>query len=201
MSDTDPRVAFFDEHAPRWDSFGPPAEETLSRLRDLQPMLRLAPGEDVLEVGCGTGAVTGWLAGIVAPGRVTAVDFSPQMLALARQRDVSADFRQFDVCAGPIADGAYDVAFCMHVFPHFRDPVAALRYLGQALRPGGRILILHLLGSQGVNAIHADAGPPVAHDLLPDVSAWPEFGAQTGLTLERAVDEEALLLVTYQRPI
>ncbi|MBN2448313.1 MAG: class I SAM-dependent methyltransferase, partial [Phycisphaerae bacterium] len=98
MTDVDPRIAFFNQHADNWDTYGPPVEQTLRRLEELKPMLNLQPGWSVLELGCGTGQVTGWLAGQVRLGSVTAVDFSPGMIAKCRERDVEAVFRCLDVC-------------------------------------------------------------------------------------------------------
>ena len=88
----DPRVAFFDRQAPTWDRTGPDPVMTLRRLGELEGRLGLKSGMEVLEVGCGTGQITGWLVERVRPGRVVAWDFSPAMLEMARARAVDADF-------------------------------------------------------------------------------------------------------------
>jgi SAM-dependent methyltransferase len=192
---TDPRVDFFDHHAPAWDSYGPPQETTLARLELLRPSLGLGPGQDVLEVGCGTGQTTGWLAHAVAPGRVTAVDFSPRMLEQARTRSVAATFRCADVCTDDLGAACFDAAFCLHVAPHFRDRAAAVRNLSRALRPGGRLIVLHLIGRQAVNHIHAHAGGPVAGDSLPAPTVWRELWRATALQEVLAIDQDDLFLM------
>lgn len=199
LTNADPRIAFFDHHAPRWDEFGPPIAQVLARLEALRPALRLAAGRDVLEVGCGTGRVTAWLADLVRPGRVMAIDFSAAMIERARARGIDADFRQADVCADDLGTARFDIVFCMHAFPHFRDPADALRRLAAALRPGGTLVVLHLIGREKVNAIHAHAGAAIAGDHLPPADAWPGLLADAGLVPEELTDREDLFLVVAHR--
>jgi SAM-dependent methyltransferase len=193
---TDPRIAFFDHHAPHWDSYGPPLPAVLARLEELKQRLGLQPGLDVLEVGCGTGQVTAWLADAVRPGSVTAVDFSPEMLMRAKARGTDAQFICLDVCGDDLGSGRYDVAFCMHVFPHLQKKEEALRRLATALKPGGRLIVLHLMGRKQVNAIHHDAGGVVAEDQLPCMYYWPAEMEKAGLDLVDWADQDDLFLLT-----
>jgi SAM-dependent methyltransferase len=192
---TDPRIAFFDQHAPTWDQTGPDPAATLRRLQELNGRLGLRAGMDVLEVGCGTGQITGWLAGLVKPGKVVAADFSPAMLAQARERGVDADFVLLDICREQPVQRQSDVVLCFHSFPHFRDPGAALRQLARHLKPGGWFLVLHLVGSTQLNAFHHKVGGAVGHDHLPPASQWPELLRPLGLRVTEAVDREDLFLV------
>ena len=74
LDSPDPRIAFFDDLAPQWDEVGQDPEETVRQVAQWCELLDFRPGEDLLEVGCGTGQLTGWLAAQVAPGRVTAIE-------------------------------------------------------------------------------------------------------------------------------
>lgn len=62
--------------------------------------------------GRGTGLITGWLADCVGGGQVTAIDFSPSMLANARAKGIAADFRQWNICHQPPPDAVLDLALC-----------------------------------------------------------------------------------------
>jgi demethylmenaquinone methyltransferase/2-methoxy-6-polyprenyl-1,4-benzoquinol methylase len=192
---TDPRIAFFDHHAPTWDQTGPDPAATLRRLQELNGRLGLRAGLDVLEVGCGTGQITRWLADLVKPGKVVAADFSPAMLAQARERGVDADFVLMDICGEEAVQRQFDVVLCFHSFPHFRDQAAALRQIVRHLKPGGQILVLHLVGSAQLNAFHHKVGGPVGHDHLPPASQWPDLVRPVGLRVTEAVDREDLFLV------
>jgi SAM-dependent methyltransferase len=192
---TDPRIAFFDQLAPTWDQTGPDPAATLRRLQGLNGRLGLRAGMGVLEVGCGTGQITGWLAGLVKPGKVVAADFSLAMLAQARARGVDADFVLMDICGEGAVQRQFDVVLCFHSFPHFRDQAAALRRIAGHLKPGGQLLVLHLLGSAQLNAFHHKVGGPVGHDQLPPASQWPERLRPVGLRVTEAADQEDLFLL------
>jgi ubiquinone/menaquinone biosynthesis C-methylase UbiE len=198
-SSPDPRQSYFDQLAPRWDRVGPDPALTIERLDTLRPRLGLAPGMNVVEIGCGTGQVTGWLLDQVRPGHLVAVDFSEGMLAEARRRGVDARFITHDICAEPLPGGPFDVAFCFHAFPHFRDPRIALRHLAQVLTPGGRLLVLHLSGSEPLNSFHASLEGAVQGDRLPAASEWPGLLGDAGLELCAVTDQADLFLLEAVR--
>jgi SAM-dependent methyltransferase len=108
--------------------------------------LRLAGGESVLEIGCGTGAVTIPLAEAVGEhGRVVAVDISEPMLGAARQRIEASGVHNVTLLSGDaqvlaFEPAAFDVATSRMGVMFFADPVAAFRNMGGALRPGGRLV-------------------------------------------------------------
>ncbi len=192
---TDPRIAFFDGHAPTWDRTGPDPTATRRRLTELEGGLGLRPGHDLLEVGCGTGQITGWLSERVRPGQVLGVDFSPAMLDQAQARGVAAEFRRFDICSEGSLGRRFDVVLCFHAFPHFRDPVKALVQIAGHLQPDGQLLVLHLAGSTRLNEFHRQVGGPVGGDRLPPAEEWPALLEPAGLTVALAEDRDDLFLL------
>jgi SAM-dependent methyltransferase len=107
--------------------------------------LRLTGGESVLEIGCGTGAVTLPLAAAVGEhGRVVAIDISDPMLGLARRRvdesglgNITLLLGDAQVVAFPLA--AFDIVTSRMGVMFFADPITAFRNIGSALRPSGRL--------------------------------------------------------------
>ena len=150
-------------------------------------------------MGCGTGQLTGWLADQVSPGRVIAIDFAQAMIDQARRKKLPAEFRRADVCCDDLGEGSFDVALCFHSFPHFRDPIAAVRNLSRALRIGGRLLVMHLAGSDQINAFHGQVGGVVGGDRLPERSAWQPLLADADLELQHCVDRDGLFLLAALR--
>jgi SAM-dependent methyltransferase len=105
----------------------------------------LRPGQRVLDVGCGTGAVSLDAARAVAPaGSVTGIDLSDPMLGLARQRaeqqdsEVDVEFLSGDAQTARF-DRSFDVVLSRFGVMFFDDPRAAFSNLARATRPGGRL--------------------------------------------------------------
>ena len=194
----DPRIAFFNDLARRWDEDEQSPDETVRRVAELADDLGIPSGADVLEVGCGTGQLTAWLAERASPGRVVAVDFSPAMLAKAQAKDIPAEFRQADVCSDDLGEACFDLVLCFHSFPHFRDQAAALGNLARVLKPGGRLVVMHLASSAAINAFHAGVDGAVSVDHLPSGGAWNPLLAAAGLRLVSLVDRDDLFLLVAQ---
>ena len=191
---TDPRIAFFDHHAGSWDDDKSVIDSNIRRLGELRDVMGLHAGMDLLEVGCGTGQITPWLCSTVAPGKVTAVDFSREMLAKAQAKEIDADFRLLDICDdGPM--GEFDVALCFHCFPHFRDQAVALRNLSSALKPDGSLVVMHLVGSEAINAFHNGVGGAVRGDYLPSGGEWDDLLTRSGLKLTELIDRDDLFIL------
>jgi SAM-dependent methyltransferase len=102
------------------------------------------PGENVLDVGCGTGSTTAELAHKVAPGgKVLGVDISEGLVGAARQHKLdNLKFEIGDVTSFPFETAAFDLVFSRFGVMFFGDPVAAFRNLRRALRPNGRLVFL-----------------------------------------------------------
>jgi SAM-dependent methyltransferase len=104
-----------------------------------------APGEWVLDAGCGTGATVLELAARTGPaGRVVGIDISEVMLDLARSRVAAAglgtvELRRADAQVAELPAGAFHLVHSRFGVMFFADPVAAFANLGSALRPGGRL--------------------------------------------------------------
>ena len=106
----------------------------------------LKPGQELLDVGCGPGTITADLAGLVAPGRVTAVDSSAEVVAQAERTAAEAGvegivFATADIHDLPYPDDSFDVVHAHQVLQHVADPVRALREMRRVCRPGGVVAV------------------------------------------------------------
>jgi ubiquinone/menaquinone biosynthesis C-methylase UbiE len=92
----------------------------------------------VLEVGCGTGAVTDALA---ARPDVSTADPSPHFIELARKRDTRATFDLGDAYALEYEDDSFDVVVFHTVLCHLPEPDVAIAEAVRVVRPGGQVAV------------------------------------------------------------
>ncbi|CAL9608267.1 class I SAM-dependent methyltransferase [Streptomyces sp. Tu 3180] len=97
---------------------------------------------DVLDLGCGTGSLS--LLAAAQGHRVTGVDRSPAMVALAREKLAGRDavFLVGDATAPPVGGRRYDAVLVRHVLWTLPEPARALRHWRELLRPGGRLVLV-----------------------------------------------------------
>jgi SAM-dependent methyltransferase len=113
--------------------------------------LRAAAGialrDRVLDVGCGTGQTTRDAARAATDGSALGIDLSAQMLDHARRLSAkeglaNVSFLQADAQVHRFPVASFDVAISRFGTMFFADPVAAFGNVGQALRPGGRLVLM-----------------------------------------------------------
>lgn len=92
-----------------------------------------------LDVGCGTGALTGVLVERLGAGQVCAVDPSASFVAAARARFPDVDVRPGRAEDLPYEDDRFDAVLAQLVVHFMADPVAGLREMARVARPGGTV--------------------------------------------------------------
>jgi SAM-dependent methyltransferase len=111
--------------------------------RQAMAALAPAPGERIVDIGCGAGETSLELARAVgAGGSVLGIDLSEPLLAIARRRSAGVaglDFLQADAQTYPFEPGGFDAAFSRFGVMFFESPIAAFDNIRRALRPGGRL--------------------------------------------------------------
>ena len=107
--------------------------------RRLLDRVVIAPGDRVLDVGCGTGRTTALVA--ERAGDTVGVDHSDDQLARAKRPDGDVRFLRADAATLPFADGAFDVVVSVGAIIYVPDPIAALAEMRRVTRPGGRALV------------------------------------------------------------
>jgi ubiquinone/menaquinone biosynthesis C-methylase UbiE len=144
----------------------------------------IAPGDRVLDVGCGTGIVARTAAARVgASGSVVAVDVNEQMLEVARAASGAShppvEWRQSSATALPFTDGSFDAALSQQMIQFVSDPAAALREMRRVLRADGRVAlsVCRAIAHSPAYVPLADAlarhvGPPAGAGMRSPFSSW-----------------------------
>lgn len=121
------------------------AEEAPSMLLKL---LKIQPGQAVVDLGCGSGYLTFPMAKAVGPkGKVYAVDIQPEMLAIIRKRMKERDLPNVIPVLGTITDpklppNSSDMILLVDVYHEFDHPYEMTQAMVKALRPGGRLVFV-----------------------------------------------------------
>ena len=119
---------------------------------------RLAPGERVLDLGCGAGTDSLVAAQMVEPsGTVTGIDMTPAMLAKARRAAAelgvaNADFLEGEIESLPFSDKSFDVIISNGVIDLIPDKDAVYSEVYRVLVPGGRVQIADVTIQKPVSA-------------------------------------------------
>lgn len=99
-------------------------------------------GDRVLDVACGTGALTLAVAEVVgSAGSVVGLDANPQMLAVARSKPVPVEWLEARAEALPLPDKSFDAVVSQFGFMFFEDKPQALREMMRVLKPAGRLAV------------------------------------------------------------
>lgn len=137
--------------------------------------LRLAAGERVLDVACGTGNLA--LPAARGGAVVTGLDIAPNLLDVARRRaaaeDLAIRFDEGDAAALPYPDGAFDTVVTMFGAMFAADPARAASELIRVTRPGGRIAMANWVPDGFIGRMlrmHVEMVPPPAG--VPSVLLW-----------------------------
>jgi SAM-dependent methyltransferase len=178
MSD-DPIAKFKEAQREGWKYFAPLEALTTPVAANLVNFAKVGAGQNVLDVGCGTGVVA--ITAARKGARVRGLDLTPQLLERARENasiaKLEIDFREGDVEALPFGDGEFDVVLSQFGHMFAPRPDVAIREMLRVLKPGGTIAFAtwppHLLIGSSFSLVGSYMPP-----LPPGVSPSPQWGDQ-----------------------
>lgn len=162
--------------------YRPPHDEIIALLRERR-------SRDILDIGCGTGILTARIADELQPAAVHGIDMSPGMLAKARRRNSTVEWRNEPAEQLGLPDHAVDAVVTTTAFHFFNQPVALAEF-HRVLKPGG------LLAISALNVQSLFAAPVQLLDgtrLSPAATPSPKQ--------MRALVEAAGFTIVAQRPI
>lgn len=177
------RKEFFNKMANQWDDKYS-TRELLSFLEKFVPKFGLGSGQNILDVGTGTGILIPFLLkNIGSSGSITAIDYAEKMVEkcaekyshLSNVTIIKQDVENLD-----LAPNSFDAITCFGLFPHIEDKEKALRRMNRVLKLDGRLIIAHALSSLEIKNHHHKALRSVINDVLPEESVMKILLAKSG---------------------
>lgn len=189
-------IEFFNSCADNWDNIRQTNPAILEKLMNLAD---IPAGAAVLDVGSGTGVLIPYLhAQVGACGKITAVDFSKNMLAKAQEKFCNLnnlDFLVGDILEMDLPENFYDVVICLNFFPHLHTRKEEfLRKMNGALKNGGSLIIMHDISRETVNNIHRES-EVVAEHRLPEAKVVSEMFQACGYQNIHAFEDDTMYFV------
>lgn len=194
--DPDEVSAMFDDVAPRYDltnallSLG---SSSLWRIATVRA-LGITAGDRVLDIAAGTGTSSAAIAR--AGARVTALDFSPGMVAVGRERHPDIEFVEGDAQQLPFDDASFEAVTISFGLRNVNDPHRALAEMRRVLVPGGRVVVCEFTTppnalvrgaySMYLNKVMpsvaklASSNPAAYTYLMQSIEDWPTQGVLSG---------------------
>lgn len=126
------------------------SREVFHARNDVVKALALKPGEQIADIGAGTGLYTRLFAQAVGPtGTVYATDIAPKFLSYIRENAAKDGLKNVQTVLGGDRDtnlkaASVDVAFSSDVYHHFEYPLTMNASIRRALKPNGRLYVLEM---------------------------------------------------------
>ena len=189
-------IEFFNSCADNWDNIRQTNPAILEKLINLAD---IPADATVLDVGSGTGVLIPYLHSQVgACGKITAVDFSENMLAKAQEKFSNLNNLNFlvgDILEMDLPQNFYDVVICLNFFPHLHTRKEEfLRKMNCALKNGGSLIVMHDISRETVNNIHRES-EVVAEHRLPEAKVVGEMFQACGYKNIHAYEDDTMYFV------
>lgn len=190
---------FFDDLACEWDQInGSGKKDKIEEILHTKIPPLSGP---VLDVGSGTGILVPLLSRLIEH-HIFELDVARKMLKTARYKLQNMNHHSFvhaDAHQVPFADRTFGTVFCFCVYPHFYNPGQATREIHRVLKSGGRMIVLHLMNHQELNAMHASKNEVVAGDVLPQAGKLAERLETSGFRIVHCEEASGLYLVIGEK--
>ena len=189
---------YFNGKAKDWNS---KQSEKNAKIHQLLSKLDLQRCTSILDIGCGTGVLFPFLIKFAQrQAKVFAIDFAECMAREAAQQNYPAA----NVLCGcarylPFIDNSIDLVIAFHVIPHIQGKYRAIKECWRVLKPYGKLAIIHLHGSQEINAIHAEIGGTVENHKLQSGEQMERMLKKANFEIQDMVDRRGEYFVVGQK--
>ena len=188
-------AAFFDAKASKWDEW---ANDDLHFVRALLEKIGIKQGERVLDLGCGTGVISGLLHEL-SGSEILGVDASPNMIKIAKKKYVLTPEIHFLACPfSKLEEGQFDTIVIYNAYPHFVDVEALKDKALEVLKPHGKLAIVHSIGREKLKLHHVGLKSSISRDIGSPEEEYRHFASDFEKLCSEE-DEHHYLMVMAKR--
>lgn len=154
-------IEYFDFHATSWDDEMIKNQTVVNRILD---NAGVSAGKSVLDVATGTGVL---IPDYIARGAssITAIDISPEMANICREKFPEADV----ICGDAETEDfgkLFDCIVVYNAFPHFPEPEKLIARLSSLLNEGGTLTVAHGMSREKIDSHHRGSASGVSNGLM-----------------------------------
>ena len=189
---------FFNKLADRWDEQDIVSPE---KYRRIISEAEIEKGQNILDVGTGTGVLIPYLLEVERKINIFAIDFAEKMIEKFREKGFPSNVRSFvmDIRKNTFEDNFFDRIIVNSCYPHFEEKPSVLREIYRLLKKDGLVIISHPTGRRFVNELHKKAHPLIEEDIIWDISTLKEFIESFKFKFVRGIDEDDFFLISFTR--
>ncbi len=154
-----------------------------------------------LDLGSGTGVLIPVLNKYnPLNSKIIELDIAIKMLIQARDKYKNRNtcFILGDAHSLPLPENYFNSVICFQAFPHFYDKYKASLEIRSSLKPGGLLVILHLMGHKELNKLHRQAGREVENDRILPAEQLAEVIASAGFSIKHMEEKSDIYLIIAQ---
>ncbi len=171
-SDNEKQIQYFDSLAPLWGKERVFSDEKLAMIFS---KVHIEKGTRVLDVGCGSGVIDGYL--LKKGAVIDALDISPKMIEEARKKKENAGVNYFVSDFYAYKGKDYDTLIVFDAYPHFKNPKKFASHAKKCLKKGGSLWIVFDASKESINECHAGTPNGISRQLLSPLEEAKQFSS------------------------
>lgn len=187
---------FFDNIAPKWDALEIIKDD---HILELFNQIGIKKGDNILDVGCGTGRVT-YILHSLSETPVIGIDISSNMIDIAKEKYKDESYATF-ICDDFMSydfKTKFDVIVIYNAFPHFLDVNKLSLSMKKNLNDGGKFAIVHSLGRTTLQDVHSTVNTTLTRYLEDPLAESKKFEEDFNIILAKE-DDNSFLIVGQKR--
>ena len=193
---------FFDDYAKNWDEY---VYHDPIKLEKIIKVLELKKGEEVLDVGTGTGVTIPYLYNEVKKdGKISAIDISDEMISISKEK-YNDTYSNIRFLVGDINEldnnKNFDAILCYSCFPHFLDQELTIKKMVDLLKPNGKLMVAHSQSRKEINDVHKNVDGIVNNDRLPRMKKLKKMMENERLEVKKSLDTNEMFYILVQKKL